>query len=251
MQPLTHWYAQQDPAPPAPPPPSAAHRRQRVSTRDATRVACLSGDDLALRSWRKRGYEVLDREQATEAVPGSVAFACAMPRCCDLASAGIRWWKKKRKQNPNFQTEVIETLKQTEATLIATGAPYLILTPAAPLLKKLWKTPKLIISPHEFGGYLDVAASHPTWPSAIPKRDAYKKRTYAFCGNGLVLPQRKPVVPVYVEVKSKKTGKIKKVAKMFTKRKYRDAQRAAPLGFLEGVAQCNATDRAAGEGPPA
>ena len=29
---------------------------------------------------------------------------------------------------------------------------------------------------------------------------------------------------------------------MFTKRKYRGAQRSAPLGFLEGVAQCNAKD---------
>ena len=240
MDPLTRWFQKQDPAPPAPPPASAANRRQRVSTRDATRVVCLSGDDLALRSWRKRGYEVLDREQAAEAVPGSVAFACAMPRCCELATAGIRWWKKKKKQNPNFQTEVIDALRETEALLIATGAPYLILTPASPTLKKLWKAPKLTISPHEYGGYLSFAASHPTFPSAIPKQDAYRKRTYVFHGNGLVLPQRKPVAPVWVEVTSKKTGKTTRIAPMFAKRKYRGAQRAAPLGFLECVAQCNA-----------
>lgn len=243
MQPLTRWFVKQDPAPPAPPPASAAHRRQRVSTRNATRVVSISGDDLALRSWRRRGYKVLEKDQAAEAVPGSIAFACAMPRCCDLASAGIRWWKKKRKQNPNFQTEVVDALKETEALLIATGAPWLILTPASPLLKKLWKSPKLTISPCEYGRYLDAAASHPAWPSAIPKQDAYKKRTYVYHGNGLILPQRKPIAPVWVEVKSKKTGKIKKLAKMFTRRKFREAQRAAPLGFLEGVAQCNAKDR--------
>lgn len=242
MLPLTNWFAQEAPAPPAPPPASAAHRRQRVSTRDATRVVSISGDDLALRSWRKRGYEVLEREKAVEAVPGSVAFACALPRCCDLASAGARWWKRKRKENPNFQTEVVEALKQAEATLVATGAPYLLLTPASPTLKKLWKTPRLTISPHEYGGYLNAAASHPAWPSAIPKQDAYRKRTYVFHGNGLVLPQRKPVAPVWVEVTSKKTGKTTRIAPMFAKRKYRGAQRAAPLGFLEGVALSNAKD---------
>jgi|TARA_B110000114_G_scaffold184315_1_gene227703 hypothetical protein len=242
MQPLTRWFVKQDPAPPAPPPASAAHRRQRVSTRDATRVVCLSGDDLSLRSWRKRGYDVLEREEAVLPLPGSIAFACALPRCCDLASAGARWWKRKRKENPDFQREVIDTLKDMEARLIATGAPYLIMTPAAPLLKKLWKAPKLTISPHEYGRYLDAATSHPAWPCAIPRQDAYRKRTYVYHGNGLVLPQRRPISPVWVEVKNKKTGKIKKVAKMFTKRKYRGAQRSAPLGFLEGVAQCNAKD---------
>jgi len=249
MQPLTHWFQKRDPAPPPPPPPSAAQRRQRVSTRDATLVLSLAGDETALRPWRRRGYDLLPRAQADEAVPGTVAFACALPGCCDLASAGARWWDRKRKKNPNFQTEVVDALKETEAALVATGAPYLLLTPAAPILKRLWKAPKLKISPHEYGGYLPPMAAHPTWPEAIPKQDAYQKRTYVYCGNGLVLPQRKPVPPVWVTMTSKKTGKTKRVAPMFSKRKYRGAQRAAPLGFLEGVAQCNAKTLAeSGEG---
>ena len=241
MQPLTHWFEKRDPAPPAPPPPSAAQRRQRVSTRDATLVVSVAGDETALRSWKRRGYQVLARAQVEEAVPGTVAFACALPGCCDLASAGARWWERKRRENPNFQTEVVDALKETEATLVATGAPYLLLTPASPVLKRLWKAPRMTISPHEYGGYLAPTASHPAWPAVIPKQDAYQKKTYVFHGNGLVLPQRKPVTPVWVQVTSKKTGKTKRIAPMFAKRKHRGAQRAAPLGFLEGVAQCNAT----------
>ena len=240
MQPLTHYFEKREPAPPAPPPPSAAQRR-RVSVADADRVVSVAGDELALRAWKARGYGIVERSRASEVVPGSVAFACALPLCCDLSSAGARWWDRKRRENPNFQAEVVDALKETEATLVATGAPYLLLTPASPMLKRLWKAPRLTISPHEYGGYLAATATHPAWPTAIPKQDAYRKRTYVFHGNGLVLPQRKPVAPVCIEVKSKKTGKTKRLAPMFAKRKYRGAQRAAPLGFLEGVAQCNST----------
>ena len=240
MQPLTHYFKKREPPPPAPPPPSAAQRR-RVSVADADRVVSVAGDELALRAWRARGYGVVNRGKVAEVAPGSVAFACALPLCCDLSSAGARWWERKRRKNPKFQAEVVDALKETEAALVATGAPYLLLTPASPILKRLWKAPRLTISPHEYGGYLAATALHPTWPTAIPKQDAYRKRTYVFHGNGLVLPQRKPVAPVWIEVKSKKTGKIKRLAPMFAKRKYRGAQRAAPLGFLEGVAQCNTT----------
>jgi len=240
MQPLTHYFEKREPAPPAPPPSSAA-QRCRVSVVDADRVVSVAGDELALRAWKARGYGIVQRSRASEVVPGSVAFACALPQCCDLSSAGARWWERKRRENPNFQSEVVDALKETEAALVATGAPYLLLTPASPMLKRLWKSPRLTISPHEYGGYLSTTALHPAWPTAIPKQDAYKKRTYVFHGNGLVLPQRKPVAPVWIEVKSKKTGKTKRLAPMFAKRKYRGAQRAAPLGFLEGVAQCNAS----------
>ena len=75
----------------------------RLHARRDARGLPFAGDDLALRSWRKaRVPGPWTASKAAEAVPGSLAFACALPRCCDLASAGARWWKRKRKENPNF-----------------------------------------------------------------------------------------------------------------------------------------------------
>ena len=90
------------------------------------RVAlCLSGGEgrVTLRAWTRRGYRALDEADDPRARAGRVAFACALPSCVDLASAGARWWKKKRARNPNFQTEAIAALKETERSCARWGRP--------------------------------------------------------------------------------------------------------------------------------
>lgn len=214
-----------------------------------TFVACLGGDGLALRPWLKRGYASLDADlraapqRATEIVAshtGCIAFACAFPPCVDLANAGARWWRRKRAANPNFQTEAIERLRSTELVLRSSGAPYCMFTPGSAMIRKLWKGPNAVISPYQYGGYLPEDHQHPTTPNVVPGRDRYHKHTYVFTGNGFVLPRRKPVVPVWVTKRHKKTGKLRRVSPVLAKRKYKHARRLAPLGFLQAVANLHA-----------
>ena len=233
QQALTRWF------------PDSAEPKLAPSKVPTPRVAvCLSGGEckVTLRAWTRRGYRALDEADDPRARTGRVAFACALPSCVDLASAGARWWKKKSARNPNFQTEAIAMLKETERTLRALGAPYVILTPGSPTIKKLWKAPSAVISPHHYSGYLPETFEHPSHGQVVPNQDRYHKRTYVFAGNGLVLPRRKPRPPVWKFKRSKKTGKTVKVSPVLAKRKHRAARRLAPLGFMEALAQLHAKE---------
>lgn len=217
----------------------AAPRVRRPRSPAPRLVACLGGDGLALRPWMERGYRSLDAE-VVAAHQGNIAFACAFPPCTDLASAGARWWRRKRAKNPNFQEEAVERLRATERALRASGAPFVMFTPGSATITKLWKGPSAVISPYQYGGYLPEGHQHPTAPNVIPGQDRYHKQTYVFTGNGFVLPRRKPVVPVWVVKKDKKTGKPQRISPVLAKRKHRHARRLAPLGFLTAVAELHA-----------
>ena len=233
---LTRWF-RDDAAPKRP--------RQRQAVPPPRIVVCLGGDGLALGPWLRRGYRSLAPEIRAEpertadivaARKGRIAFACAFPPCVDLASAGARWWRRKRAENPEFQQEAIERLRNTELMLRSTGAPYCMFTPGSATITKLWKGPSAIISPYQYGGYLPENHAHPTMPEVVPSRDRYHKLTYVYTGNGFVLPRRKPVLPVWVHKRHKKTGKIRRLSPVLAKRKYKHARRLAPLGFLAAVA---------------
>ncbi len=238
---LTHWFSD-----------GAEPRRANPKIPTPRLVLCLGGDGLALRAWTRRGYPRRERDggegdprralPAVAARRDRIAFACALPRCTDLASSGARWWKRKRAANPNFQSEAIQKLRDTERVLRASGAPYVMLTPASALIKKLWKSPRAVVSPHQYGGYLVENAAHPVHPDVIPTQDRYHKSTYVFSGNGFVLPRRKPRPPVWVLKKNKKTGKVVRISPVLAKRKHRNARRYSPLGFMEAIAQLHAKD---------
>lgn len=206
---------------------------------------CLGGDGLALRSWAASGkYTCLSQtirkaplltEEIVKKHAGSIAVALAFPPCVDLASAGARWWKKKRSVNPNFQADAVERLRKTERLLVASRAPYVMFTPASPLISKLFKKPRAIISPYQFGQYLQPDFAHPTHSEVIPARDAYHKKTFLYFGNGFVFPRRKPVAPEWTKIKSRKTGKIRLVSPVFAKRKNKVQRKLSPLGFCEAV----------------
>ena len=244
QHPITRWF--RDDKRPA----SASASASAPSTTHRPRYALsLHDDGTALGPWRRRGYRTFCAQLAAEplrasalahAHAGDIAIALAFPACVDLCASGARWWKRKRAANPNFQRDAIERLRQTELLLRATKAPYAMFCPGTSLIKKMWKAPSAVISPHEYGGWLAEGQQHPLYPEVVPNRDAYHKRTYVFSGNGFVLPRRKPVTALWATVRRK--GKLRRVSPLLVKRKHRNVRRLSPLGFLEAVARLHAPD---------
>ena len=111
---LTRWFRDERPARPRarlpPPPPPHA-------------VAAFA-DAAALAPWVARGFVAVRGANASTAASapdaqhtgaavaalyaahvGDVAIALAFPACTDLSAAGARWWRAKRKRNPDFQRQ--------------------------------------------------------------------------------------------------------------------------------------------------
>ena len=235
--PLTRWF-----------PDKGALRKAGPQRQPRPQYALSMLDDgTALAPWARRGYETLHAPLSTESAraaelverhAGNIAIALAFPACVDLCASGARWWKRKRAANPKFQEDAINQLRKTEALLQATKAPYAMFCPGSALIKKMWKTPSAIISPHEYGEWLPEDHQHPVHPDVVPARDAYHKRTYVFSGNGFVLPRRKPVTPQWSHVLRR--GRLRRVSPLLVRRKHRHVRRLSPLGFLEAVARLHA-----------
>lgn len=237
---LTGWLHSRAPTPPKPkktPPPNLA--------------IALFADPPALRAWTARGYKPLrlatveaeaqhSATVATDAIQPHLANAAmivAFPGCTDLSAAGARWWKQKRLANPNFQEDAAERIRALDDTLKSTGVPYVIIVSAAPRLRKLWKAPTAIISPHEYGGWLNRGEPHPCFPDVVPPQDAYKKRTFIYTGNGFILPHKRLVTPTWA--KRRRKGKLVRVSPLLLHRKHKNLRRLSPLGFLKGSADTN------------
>ena len=237
---LTGWLHNRAPSPPRPkraPPPNLA--------------IALFSDPPALRAWTSRGYKPLrlatveaeaqhSAAVAAEALRPHLANAAmivAFPGCTDLSAAGARWWKQKRLANPNFQEDAAERICALDATLKDTGVPYVIVVAAAPRLRKLWKAPTAVVSPHEYGGWLAPGEPHPCFPAVVPSQDAYKKRTFVYAGNGFILPRKRLVVPKWA--KRRRKGKLVRVSPLLLHRKHKNLRRLSALGFLKGAAETN------------
>lgn len=117
------------------------------------------------------------------------------PPCTDLAVSGASRFPEKRAKNPNFQTEAVSLARQVETLGLLTGAPWMLENPIS-VLATLWRKPDFYFDPCDYGGYLPEDDTHPRYPDIIPARDAYKKRTSIWCGNGFTKPPVKPVVPL-------------------------------------------------------
>ena len=104
----------------------------------------------------------------------------AFPPCTNLAVSGARWFKEKGLLGLASGLELIERcLDICEWS----EAPYFIENPVS-TISTYWRKPDFMFDPCDFGAYLN------------PPGDAYTKKTCLWCGNGLHIPEPKPVVPI-------------------------------------------------------
>lgn len=168
---------------------------------------------------------------------GPVVMLFSFPPCTDLAGSGARHWKAKAERDPQFQLHAAGRAIKSEQLAQELGCPYLIENPVGALSRHMGK-PAAIFNPCDYGGYIPEAeAVHPVWPDYIAPRDAYKKKTCVWTGNGFVMPEPRPVEPVsYVgqggsNAHNKLGGKSDKT---------KNIRSATPRGFARAIFNANA-----------
>lgn len=171
-------------------------------------------------------------------------FLFGFPPCTDLAGSGARHWAAKLAANPDCQAIAVDRAKLcvVVADYIG-GCPYAIENPAG-ALSRLWRKADHSFNPCDFGGYIAVDdAEHPTWAEYIAPRDAYKKRTLLWTGNGFVMPERDAVAPEVIEVGAKQGSR--QWAKLGGKSmKTKNIRSATPRGFAIAVMHANRPTKA-------
>ena len=223
-------------------------------------VSLFDRHGLSLRPWQQRGFECLAINPKAGAVscpgvtmrtapmatigqirralpaPDEIEFLVATPPCRDLCAAGARWWKRKSERNPNFQSDAARFLWELYNLLNEELAqvPYTLLLPASPRIRSLFKQPDFAFSPHEYGGYLGPDAPHPLFPDTIPTQDRYTKKTFVFSGHHAQQPWKRPVVPVFTDVRLK-SGIVKRISPVLASRSEREARHVTPLGFSTAI----------------
>lgn len=167
-----------------------------------------------------------------------VAFAYAAPPSRDLSYAGMRWWARKSQMNPLFQSAALQTFHDTRQLLQTWGCPFFVSMPGNCLVTRLWRAADHLFHPYEFGGYLGDE-NHPNFPGITPRRDAYAQRHGLWVGGGLRMPDRRPVVPVWVRKRRKgaRAGSQRawRRASPMCEWKARFARKALPRGFAKAL----------------
>lgn len=153
------------------------------------------------------------------------------PPCTDLAVSGSRHFETKREKDPLFQEKAVELVMTVKEVGDRTGSPWFAENPNS-VLSTMWRKPDVSFHPNEYGGYLPENDVHPDYPDYIPSRDAYKKLTNYWTGNGFRMPLKRPVPIVHESELNFQTqflgGKSLKT-KMI--------RSASPRGVFEGLAQ--------------
>lgn len=172
-----------------------------------------------------------------------VVFLLGFPPCTDLAGSGAKHWAKKLAADPQCQTTAVNRAKLcADIATNSFGCPFVIENPQG-ALSRLWRKFDHSFNPCDFGGYIAVEdAAHPTWPEYIAPRDAYKKRTLLWTGNGFVMPQPDYVEPEVIVVGDKQGSR--QWAKLGGKSvKTKNIRSATPRGFAMAVMQANYPSR--------
>lgn len=170
-------------------------------------------------------------ENICKVVGDKVEFIFGFPECTDLAVSGARHFEKKRESNPLFQEEALQLVYLVEELGKKLNCPWGLENPVSVISTK-WRKPDFIFQPYEFGGYLPKNDVHPLYPEYIKPRDAYKKRTCIWCGNGFIEPE-KATVPVA----SGNSVQYKKLGGKSLKTK--NIRSATPKGFAKAVFEAN------------
>lgn len=172
-----------------------------------------------------------DVDKICEMVGSDVEFIFGFPECTHLAVSGAAHFAKKRDENPFFQEEAMVLVHLTRLLGERLNVPWALENPVS-VISTMWRKPDYSFHPYEYGGYLPESDAHPLYPNYIKPRDAYPKKTCIWCGNGFVMPGKKPVhvEPGYSDQHNKLGGKSLKT---------KNIRSATPRGFARAVFEFN------------
>lgn len=147
----------------------------------------------------------------------------SFPDCTMLAGSG------EKHERPEGEVEVaVANARVAEALGIKFNTPWLVENPVGKLSTE-WRKADHYIDPYQFGGYLSGYEQqfHPR----MPRFDAYTKKTAIWCGNGMEMPEKRPVPHIgmfwgwaYLGGKSAKTKQLRSLT---------------PRGFAKAIYEAN------------
>lgn len=104
---------------------------------------------------------------------GQYKFGMAFPPCTDMAVSGARWLKDK---GPYALASSLKLVRKGVDILEWAEARYFVENPVS-TLATYWRKPDYTFDPCDYG-------------------DPYTKKTCIWAGNGFVMPEKSPVIPV-------------------------------------------------------
>lgn len=161
----------------------------------------------------------------------NVVFMGSFTPCTDLAISGARHFEKKATEDAYFWAKAMELVFIGVDLAEYFGLPYFIENPMS-MISTLWRKADFTFDPYQFGGYLPEGHTHSLFPEIYPGRDAYHKTTWIWCGNGFVVPEKLPVLPVGTDYPGfKKLGGKSERTK--------EIRSCTPEGFATAIFQAN------------
>lgn len=162
---------------------------------------------------------------------GEASHVFGFPECTNLTSAGAKHFKSKRNFNPLFQLEAIELCDLVRCVGVMLDSPWAFENPRG-VVSTQYFPKSFSFDPCDYGGYLAEDDKHPLYPEVYPPRDAYKKDTFVWCGNGYKEPKRNPV-----DALSKNNPGWEKCGGRSTRTK--NIRSATPRGFAQANFEAN------------
>jgi hypothetical protein len=151
-----------------------------------------------------------------------------------LAVSGAKHFAQKFFENPYYREEAMELVMIAPDLGKELQIPWAFENPVS-VISSEWRPPDNMFSPNEFGGYLPEDDIHPEWPKYIEARDAYRKKTWIWHGNGFIWPKKKPV-----QWKEEKPGFNKQTQLLGGKSmKTKIIRSLTPRGFARAVFEAN------------
>jgi len=152
--------------------------------------------------------------------------------CTDMATLGAKHFETKAKNDALFWARAMELVFIGLDAAEYFRIPYFIENPRTVLGTLLRRKADFKFHPYMFGGHLPDNHHHSLFPKIYPGRDAYKKETWLWVGNGFVFPKIIEVNPV-----GKEFPGWKKVGGKSDRTK--EIRSVTPEGFSRAVFQSN------------
>ena len=201
--------------------------------------------DIDADEGEREGIEFIRADMRTwvpprEVVEEGVAVYVAFPPCDHLAVSGACWFKGK---GLGALAESVTLFERAAFWAEWLGAPYMIENPVS-TISTYWRKPDHNFDPCDYGGYLPEDDVNPDWPDYIPPRDAYRKKTCLWTGEGFVMPETRPVDPQNVVVERRDPKKGRNYSPVAAKtggksKKTKSIRSASPRGFAKAVFNSN------------